>query len=290
MTENKHAFLIGVFQNPDYLRHLIDSLDSSRSNIYVHVNKYNEDEFVALKNEMSNRPNVHFYSEIKVKYSGESFLESSQFLLKEAYKNEENSFFHFMTGQDILIKPLSELFDFLDKNPDLNYVDCRPYTSAWGDRRIYKHHLTELFKGGSKVGHFICRAVYGAEVILGINRQKWDFPSLHVGVICWSLSKDGAKTFVDYFGNEKNWKKLRYTFGVEEVIIPTLAYHSFGSNLVPKTLFYSDFSRGEDTHPGVLVQSDYNHLVESEYFFARKIHPKISKELIESLDSYTKRK
>lgn len=34
----KHAFLIGAYKNPLYLESLINSLDSEKSNIYVHVN------------------------------------------------------------------------------------------------------------------------------------------------------------------------------------------------------------------------------------------------------------
>lgn len=34
----KHAFLIGLYQNPDYAATLVESLRGERSNIYVHVN------------------------------------------------------------------------------------------------------------------------------------------------------------------------------------------------------------------------------------------------------------
>lgn len=56
----KHAFLIGVYQNPDYASELVESLRSERSNIYVHINplylhdfdlfieKYNKEEDVTV--------------------------------------------------------------------------------------------------------------------------------------------------------------------------------------------------------------------------------------------------
>ena len=34
----KHAFLIGLYQNPDYAVTLVESLRGERSNIYVHIN------------------------------------------------------------------------------------------------------------------------------------------------------------------------------------------------------------------------------------------------------------
>lgn len=34
----KHAFLLGLYQNPDYAATLVESLRGERSNIYVHIN------------------------------------------------------------------------------------------------------------------------------------------------------------------------------------------------------------------------------------------------------------
>lgn len=34
----KHAFLIGAYKNPEYLKMLVNSLRGERSNIYIHIN------------------------------------------------------------------------------------------------------------------------------------------------------------------------------------------------------------------------------------------------------------
>lgn len=38
MKSFKHAFLIGAYKNPEYLKMLVNSLRSERSNIYIHIN------------------------------------------------------------------------------------------------------------------------------------------------------------------------------------------------------------------------------------------------------------
>ena len=92
-----HAFLIGAYQNPEYLKSLINSLDSSRSDIYVHINRLNVSEFESLILSYAEKKNVHFYYDISVKWGGVSLLETMKLLLNKARKNPENAFFHFLT-------------------------------------------------------------------------------------------------------------------------------------------------------------------------------------------------
>ena len=61
-----HAFLIGLYQNPEYAASLIESLRGERSNIYVHINPlclpffrgfmehYGNDENVPMEASVSN--------------------------------------------------------------------------------------------------------------------------------------------------------------------------------------------------------------------------------------------
>ena len=42
----KQAFLLGVYKNPEYVRQLILSLSSDKTNIYVHINKDNYETFL----------------------------------------------------------------------------------------------------------------------------------------------------------------------------------------------------------------------------------------------------
>lgn len=108
----KHAFLIGAYKNPNYLKGLILSLNSPSSNIYVHINRYNFMEFKEIINFFKKHDNIHFYSAVKVKWGGSSLLDSVTYLVGKSLEDSENQYFHLMTGQDILIRPLNELFDF----------------------------------------------------------------------------------------------------------------------------------------------------------------------------------
>lgn len=69
--DKKHAFLIGAYKNPNYLKGLILSLNSPSSNIYVHINRHNFMEFKEIINFFEKYDNIHFYSAVKVKWGGQ---------------------------------------------------------------------------------------------------------------------------------------------------------------------------------------------------------------------------
>ena len=122
----KQAFLLGVYKNPEYVRHLILSLSSDKTNIYVHINKDNYETFLDVIDFFKGCPNVVFLHNIKVMWGGSTLLDSIKSMLKEALSNKDNQWFHLVTGQDILIKPLSQLIDFFDGNNYNNYVRYSP--------------------------------------------------------------------------------------------------------------------------------------------------------------------
>ena len=53
---------------------------------------------------------------------GYSLLRQIFDLLRLAMQDESNGYFHMLTGQDILIKPLTELYQFFDANSERNYL------------------------------------------------------------------------------------------------------------------------------------------------------------------------
>lgn len=109
----KHAFLLGVYTNPDYTDAIINQLLSDKTNIYVHVNDLNWADFIPLAKKYENSNNVMFIHDIKVLWGGSTLQQSIMCMLGKALQNKENSYFHLITGQDILIKPLEDLFSFL---------------------------------------------------------------------------------------------------------------------------------------------------------------------------------
>ena len=76
--------------------------------------------------------------------------------------------------------------------------------------------------------------------------------------------------------------------GGEEIIIPTLAYHHLKSYLIPDSYRYLDWTNKIDSHPSWLIIKDAKELEESNAFFARKVDPNHSQDLIELYDKILK--
>lgn len=292
----KHAFLIGVYQNPNYLKELIASLDSERSNFYIHVNAFNINEFIPLMNyyKSTKKENVIFVPSVKVRWGGVTLLRSLYAMLNEAYKDSSNYFFHFLTGQDILIKPIKEFFKFFDKNSEKNFVNYTrfPY-SSWGkDGGIYRYKIYHLFdllncrsKGiGIKIEHIFSKI----QKVLKITRKPLPFEQLYAGSPWWSLNKKGmdeVKKFLDF---PSNWSYLKYTFAPDEVIVQDILMNSpLKSTIYNDNLRYIEWKTG---NPEILTLKHWNILLESNAFFARKIHPQKSIDLIKQIDKYINNK
>ena len=60
----------------------------------------------------------------KVRWGGVTFLNSIMDLMDVALQNKDNDYFHLLTGQDILIKPLSKLYQFFDTHYGEEFIDC----------------------------------------------------------------------------------------------------------------------------------------------------------------------
>ena len=83
--------------------------------LFIHFDrKYkipNED-----KKKLEKIKNVYVYNEIEVNWGGFSIVEVELFLLKEAMKNQDITYFHIISGQDWPVKNIEEIYDFYENN------------------------------------------------------------------------------------------------------------------------------------------------------------------------------
>ena len=60
----KQAFLLGVYKNPEYVRQLILSLSSDKTNIYVHINKDNYETSMKIGQDLFDAINADNYHKV----------------------------------------------------------------------------------------------------------------------------------------------------------------------------------------------------------------------------------
>lgn len=282
----KHAFLIGAYKNPNYLKGLILSLNSPSSNIYVHINRYNFMEFKEIINFFKKHDNIHFYSAVKVKWGGSSLLDSVTYLVGKSLEDSENQYFHLMTGQDILIRPLNELFDFFLQNKGVNFLSFERLPGCEMDRYLLYHLYDVLNVRHNKLTYLCETAVVKLQKLFNVKRTPV-CNEMYWGSGWWSLQRDA----LEYLFKIKNKyrKYIKNTFAPDEMIYQTILLNAENKfNVVNDNLRYMIWDG--NSGPRTLGQNDYESIVNSNCFFARKVEPEISGDLIKLIEKYRNNK
>ncbi|MCQ2056943.1 MAG: beta-1,6-N-acetylglucosaminyltransferase [Bacteroidaceae bacterium] len=288
----KQAFLICAYNFPEYLERLIGSLDSERSNIYVHIDRKHESEFADTVRKYRDVGNVHFFSVSRNNYGGIGIVRSIAFLLGESLKCSDNGYFHVISGQDLLVRPLDELLDFFEAGREKNHLNFfeLPYSKWTGNGgldRFNYYYLNDILNchDSRKLNYCLGRLFFKVQKFLGIRRKGLPFDKLYGGSAWFSVNRDAAALLDVFFSIEENWACIRHTYIPDEFIFHSVLCNSpLASTLVNDTYRYIDWTSLKISHPKTLQVEDFEKIVASGSFFARKIEPGKSRELIAKVE------
>lgn len=271
--------------NPEYVDSLINSLRSTRSNIYVHVNKANEDIFRSLINKYMESKDVFFVKSVKVNYGGIGMLLAERELLKESLKNKENERFHLLTGQDILVRPLDELFAFFDsiEFQHKEFIKYEDYPGKWDKqgKRFYIYRFHDIFNcRDTNYIHYIDSLFRELQTIVRIRRKKLPFSKLYYGSGWWSLTKKGANTLLEGLLDTKIMSRMRNTFGPDELLPHCIINNTADLSVVNKDLRHIIWPKVHGSSPTFISMKDIPSINESGDFFARKVSPNVNPDVI----------
>jgi hypothetical protein len=281
----KIAILIGAYENPDYLDALVNKMIHPRVNIYIHINKYNYNDFVDMFSRYENHPSVHMYSECAVKWGGHSLIMSQFYLVKKALQDDENYYFHFITGADILVRPIEELIEFCDNNNQKNFLQVWNVTDKYWSLRYLCYNFYDIFDVRSnKFNFYLVKGIARLQYTMHLWRKKWPFKELKRGSGWWSLNRDALEYLYSSLMSKDIKKLWMYTHAPDETIYQCILYNSaFKDSLTGDNLCYLRWT-GQPS-PKTLTMDDWGDIQKSKQFFARKVHPIQSKELINTVFS-----
>lgn len=202
---------------------------------------------------------------VSVSWGGFSMIEATNSLLEYAFENKDNTFFHLISGNDLIIQPLEKLS--FDK--DCIYMDCiessrhryRVRFNTLHANKVYQRSLigkslTLTYKLLDKLLPTNVKAYYGSQWF-SINRQ-------HLKVILNSI---------DYETNEIFRKKLC----PDEHYYQYLVYKNDLQSHLSQTgnrrfiIFDKDYNNGNN--PVFLDINDIKNIDKNKYWFARKVTP-----------------
>jgi hypothetical protein len=280
----KQAILITAYKDIPALVDLIQCL-GAEFNFYIHLDRSKNLNIESL----SEFDNVRVFNHYKVNWAGINHLKAILLLSSEALKNKENYFFHLITGEDFPIKSRSE-FAHLDISK--NYLEnFKLPNDSWagngGLDRLAYYYLYDVFDAKKRWGNIIIGLFLRFQKKIKLRRKQPNRfkDQLFGGSTYWSLNRSALKYVVNYTKtNPEFLRRLRFTYCAEEMYFQTVLMNSeWSSTISNDNLRYIDWSSGRGGYPAFLDITDFEQLLASKKYFARKIkHGDQLKELLKN--------
>lgn len=275
----KIAFLIQCHRLPKQLNELLNVLDNEDVQIFVHADKKSD-----IKEQIILRSNVHLLPDewrVDVKWGKFSQVSAAINLLKYSRQFGSFDFYWQISGQDFPIKNIQEILSFLQNNKDKNFINlCKSRYNGLNKSNNFDKRAELYFPTWMSNRTLIVKIIRKIYVIItggtantfSIYRRKMvDKIKPCFGSSWWCLNND----FVEYAINkiEQEPKLIKFFNNVscpDESFFQTLFMNSPYVDTQAEYLHYIDWSAGGSS-PKNLTIKDYNDIVSSDKFFARKI-------------------
>lgn len=287
----KHGILILAHQHFDHLLDLVSQFDQDFF-VYIHL-----DRRATITNHqirlLKENPQVQFVSqELKVNWGGINHLKAILLLAEEAIKNGGIDYFHVISGQDYPIKKINSFKKFFEENPcdylDFFEVSKSTWKEEWMSRLRY-YGLYEVFSAKSVLGRKLINGIILFQRKLGFSRRLPTM-TLYGGSGWWSLRQASVKYVLDVSKqNPLLLRRLRYTFCADEIYFQTILLNSPKKNeIVNNNLRFIDWTKRNGNFPANLDETDFDALINSDRFFARRFDFPVSGKLKERMNHYLK--
>lgn len=272
----KIAILLMIHEINQQVNGLIKTFDKDKFDIFIHVDKKVEDISKLYMDD-----NIYIKKErISVTWGTIDIAYVHLNLLKSAHKVQKYSHYLLLSGQDLPIKDTNLLYKELSRNLDYSYIDISE-DEAW----INKTRITVDLKYprwmASRKKHVkVIKKLY--QKTFGIFKK-----GKHKGSYFGSVWMTLNKAYVDYLFSEENIieklvKKYKYALCSDETIIHTHFMSSPFKDFRKPYLTYVDWGE-ELSSPKVLTINDYERIMSSDKYFARKFDQKLDSKIIEKI-------
>lgn len=278
--EKEVAVLIMAHKNQKQLELLIDSLIGD-FDLYIHIDTkstINKEELI------TKYPDVKFYSKYNVVWSGYTQILCPLFLFREAYKNKY-SFYILISGQDLPLISNEAIKQRLKADDTSYVVSDRLPLPQWklngGFDRIQLYWESDITGNGlwSKFMRKVIGNVKKNQRKYNIRRPLYKGIEYYGGSTWVILRQDATKHLLDFIDkNPKYLKKFRYSYCADELWLQT-ALGTSDCKIKNEHITYLDWATGPE-YPRTLRMEDFDKIINSSHFFARKFDMDVDNEVI----------
>ena len=269
----KFAYMIMAHEEPYILKCLIDMLDYSENDIYLHIDIKSSIDKDKLQ---THNANLHIMESQNVTWGGQSQILTELNLLAEASKTTHD-YYHLISGVDLPLKNHSDMLKFFEKNKGYEFIGIAP---KWAEDPLisqrYKLHWLFQDKIGKKKNciRIVSRSITKFEKLIGFIREKGENIDFYGGPNWFSITEKAVKCILQ----DKEWiiSRFKNTFCCDEIFAQTILMKHLCLNDIYKYQSndcYAEclrFAVFKGTSPQILEIEDLNSLLDSGCLFARK--------------------
>ncbi len=293
---NKHAYCILAHTDEYCLMRLIEAIDDSRNEIFVHIDKKSQ----LQQSEFSAKHTIiHFVPKDRrhdVRWGTYSQIETEFEILSFAKEHGDYEYYHLISGQDLPLHSQNYIHEYFARLPVgtnlIGFKDSKLLDKINVKKRIVPFHFFKnYYRNKNKFVQYSCRffeeIMNHIQLCLGLKinysvkyRKGCNWVSLHSDFVKYVISKK------DYIDNI-----LEKSIICDELFLQTLIYNSdFKDSVLDYQDEYNgcmraiDWSRG---NPYIWRISDFNQLINSNALFARKFSSQTDKGIIDKIVANT---
>lgn len=269
----KHAYLIVAHNNIRLLNTLIEMLDDQRNDIYLLLDKkakIKDDEIFQCKKSSL----IKLKSTIDIRWGDYTQIEATLYLLREAYKNGEYSYYHLLSGCDLPLKTQDYIHDFFMRHDGCEFVGFvqDSYSEGKNLNQIMKYHFFTKYQKSKYFRTFFRTISKVSELLVNTLIMRKEEIKFKKGCNWFSITNECC----GYILSKESFikKRFKYTLCGDEIFVQSLVYNSyFYDKCFCTTDEYEgcmreiDWSRG---NPYTWTIKDKEHLCNSNKLFARK--------------------
>lgn len=277
----KHAYLIMAHNSIESLKHLLQVIDDERNDIFLHIDKKMQFLNKAEIASWVHHSNIYFAKRGDIKWGHISLTMCEVELVELATKTGNYHYYHIISGVDFPIKSQDYIHSQLENENSL-FISYHK-DGEHGDNYMYKvQYYFPLMR-------FVGRGYHDGPgkkkaFLRWLTKQEWKnidrqrahgvdrtkkYPGItfYKGGNWFSIPDDFARYLV---ANKRRIKKMfAMTNGSDEFFVQTMALNSdYKGRVANNSLRSIDWNRG---NPYEYTSEDYQELLESNDFFARKI-------------------
>lgn len=274
------AILIMAHKLPKQLSYLCDSISHTDIDMYIHIDKKVDQSIFQF--EIGNRPVKFIKNRTSTRWGAFSIVETIINCYKEILGIYKYDYICNISGQDLPIKKIEILIDYIKTNAGREFIESRPYnlTDQWwveNARRIHKYSFVNYnFRGKFKLEQLVNTFT---------GKRKFNQPIVFAGNSGWFCLSHEAILYIlhSFKENVKLTRYFKFVWGADEIYFSTVLYNSpFKDNLIGNLVF-TEWPLYDKSHTKVFTIEDETQLLNSDKFFARKFDYTIDTPIIKNI-------